>query len=78
MGDRPGIGAPHRFGNVAEVGNTAARDLVRPGERSLLTAFGGGLTWGSLALSWLRRRYPVRTDRSRDTRMPLESIGRIG
>ncbi|MET7892626.1 3-oxoacyl-[acyl-carrier-protein] synthase III C-terminal domain-containing protein [Streptomyces mirabilis] len=89
-GDRLGIGAPHRFGNIAEVGNTAAasiplaladtaaRDLARPGERSLLTAFGGGLTWGSLALSWLRRRYPVRTDRSRDTRMPLESIGRIG
>ncbi|WP_405884092.1 hypothetical protein OG747_39245 [Streptomyces sp. NBC_01384] len=32
--------------------DTAARGLVRPGERSLLTAFGGGLTWGSIALSW--------------------------
>ncbi|MFF7881209.1 beta-ketoacyl-ACP synthase III [Streptomyces sp. NPDC020794] len=64
VGDRLGIGTPHRFGNIAEVGNTAAasiplaladtaaRDLVRPGERSLLTAFGGGLTWGSIALSW--------------------------
>lgn len=53
VGDRLGIGAPHRFGNIAEVGNTAAasiplaladtaaRGLVRPGERSLLTAFGG-------------------------------------
>ncbi|MFE2691339.1 beta-ketoacyl-ACP synthase III [Streptomyces mirabilis] len=70
VGARLGIGAPHRFGNIAEVGNTAAasipiplplalaladtaaRGLVRPGERSLLTAFGGGLTWGSIALSW--------------------------
>ncbi|GAX48833.1 beta-ketoacyl-ACP synthase III [Streptomyces olivochromogenes] len=76
VGDRLGIGAPHRFGNIAEVGNTAAasiplaladtaaRDLVRPGERSLLTAFGGGLTWGSIALSWpaavpVQRHLPV-------------------
>ncbi|MCS0637591.1 ketoacyl-ACP synthase III [Streptomyces sp. LP05-1] len=50
--------------NVATVGNTgaasvplaladaAARDGLRPGERVLLTAFGGGLTWGSCLLTW--------------------------
>jgi 3-oxoacyl-[acyl-carrier-protein] synthase-3 len=50
--------------NVESVGNTgaasiplaladaASRHTVRPGERVLLTAFGGGLTWGSCLLSW--------------------------
>ncbi|MFD8396232.1 beta-ketoacyl-ACP synthase III [Streptomyces sp. NPDC059680] len=64
VGDRLGIKGQYRFGNLAEVGNTAAasiplaladtlaRGVVRPGERSLLTAFGGGLTWGSIALTW--------------------------
>ncbi|MEU9186264.1 3-oxoacyl-[acyl-carrier-protein] synthase III C-terminal domain-containing protein [Streptomyces sp. NPDC048484] len=32
----------------------AARPGARPGTRSLLTAFGGGLTWGSVALRWPR------------------------
>ncbi|MEU1300062.1 beta-ketoacyl-ACP synthase III [Streptomyces shenzhenensis] len=64
VGDRLGVDASHRFGNIAEVGNTAAaslplamadaatRDGVEPGARTLLTAFGGGLTWGSVALNW--------------------------
>jgi len=64
VGDRLGIKAECRFGNIAEVGNTAAasiplamadtltRGVVRPGKRTLLTAFGGGLTWGSIALNW--------------------------
>lgn len=64
VGDRLGIKARYRFGNIADVGNTAAASiplamadtaahrLVRPGARSVLTAFGGGLTWGSIALSW--------------------------
>ncbi|WP_241741375.1 beta-ketoacyl-ACP synthase III [Streptomyces sp. L2] len=64
VGDRLGIKRQYRFGNIAKVGNTAAasiplaladtlaRGAVRPGERSLLTAFGGGLTWGSIALTW--------------------------
>ncbi|OSC74718.1 3-oxoacyl-ACP synthase, partial [Streptomyces sp. BF-3] len=26
--------------------------LLHPGDRVLLTAFGGGLTWGSAALRW--------------------------
>jgi 3-oxoacyl-[acyl-carrier-protein] synthase-3 len=50
--------------HVDSVGNTgaasiplaladaAARQAVRPGDRLLLTAFGGGLTWGSCLLTW--------------------------
>ncbi|MEU3830177.1 beta-ketoacyl-ACP synthase III [Streptomyces sp. NPDC029080] len=50
--------------NVGSVGNTgaasiplaladaAARQAVRAGDRLLLTAFGGGLTWGSCLLTW--------------------------
>ncbi len=50
--------------HVESVGNTgaasiplaladaAAGQLVRPGDRLLLTAFGGGLTWGSCLLTW--------------------------
>ncbi|MFI0859415.1 beta-ketoacyl-ACP synthase 3 [Streptomyces smyrnaeus] len=64
VGDRLGVAPRHRFGNIRDVGNTAAasvplaladtaaRDLVRPGAPTLLTAFGGGLTWGSIALTW--------------------------
>ncbi|GAB7110779.1 beta-ketoacyl-ACP synthase III [Streptomyces phaeofaciens JCM 4814] len=32
--------------------DAAARQRIRPGERLLLTAFGGGLTWGSCLLTW--------------------------
>lgn len=64
VADRLGIAAQHRFGNIQDVGNTAAAsiplvladvvadDRVSPGTRTLLTAFGGGLTWGSVALTW--------------------------
>ncbi|MCC2280501.1 beta-ketoacyl-ACP synthase 3 [Streptomyces sp. ET3-23] len=64
VSDRLGIETHYRFGNIAEVGNTAAasiplamvdttaRRLVRPGARTILMAFGGGLIWGSVALSW--------------------------
>ncbi|MEU8032250.1 beta-ketoacyl-ACP synthase III [Streptomyces sp. NPDC049099] len=50
--------------NVDSVGNTgaasiplaltgaAAQQTLRPGDRLLLTAFGGGLTWGSCLLTW--------------------------
>ncbi|MEH0423043.1 beta-ketoacyl-ACP synthase III [Streptomyces sp. B21-083] len=50
--------------HVESVGNTGAasiplaladaavRQAVRPGDRLLLTAFGGGLTWGSCLLTW--------------------------
>ncbi|MFI9243770.1 beta-ketoacyl-ACP synthase III [Streptomyces sp. NPDC053086] len=50
--------------HVDSVGNTGAasvplaltdaftRQAIRPGDRLLLTAFGGGLTWGSCLLTW--------------------------
>ncbi|GAA2760969.1 beta-ketoacyl-ACP synthase III [Streptomyces paradoxus] len=49
---------------IARVGNTAAASIplaladamdggrLKPGARTVLTAFGGGLTWGSAALTW--------------------------
>ncbi|MET7422532.1 beta-ketoacyl-ACP synthase III [Dactylosporangium sp. NPDC005555] len=52
--------------NIDRVGNTAAASIplaladgvltgrLRPGQRVVLTSFGGGLTWGSFALSWPR------------------------
>ncbi|MDX3763984.1 beta-ketoacyl-ACP synthase 3 [Streptomyces sp. AK02-04a] len=64
VADRLGVPASYRFGNIAEVGNTAGasiplaladtmtRRLVPPGVRSVFTAFGGGLTWGAVALTW--------------------------
>ncbi|QKW05285.1 ketoacyl-ACP synthase III [Streptomyces sp. NA04227] len=50
--------------HLDRVGNTAAASLplaladavesgrLRPGDRTVLTAFGGGLTWGACALRW--------------------------
>jgi 3-oxoacyl-[acyl-carrier-protein] synthase-3 len=50
--------------NIAEVGNTAAASIpvllaqaawsgtLGPGQRVLLVAFGGGLTWGAVTLTW--------------------------
>jgi 3-oxoacyl-[acyl-carrier-protein] synthase III len=50
--------------NIDRVGNTGAasiplalgygaeRGLLCEGDRVVLTAFGGGLTWGSIVLSW--------------------------
>ena len=64
VAQRLGIDQSHRFGNIREVGNTAAasiplalasalrRGAAEPGDRTLLTAFGGGLTWGSIAMTW--------------------------
>ncbi|MEU6942418.1 3-oxoacyl-[acyl-carrier-protein] synthase III C-terminal domain-containing protein, partial [Streptomyces rubiginosohelvolus] len=64
VGDRLGIAPAHRYGNIRELGNTAAASVplvladpavhraVVPGERTLLTAFGGGFTWASTALTW--------------------------
>lgn len=62
--------------NVESVGNTgaasiplaladaAAQRTVHAGERVLLTAFGGGLTWGSCLLTWPAL---ARTDHPHDT-----------
>ncbi|MCX5170254.1 beta-ketoacyl-ACP synthase III [Streptomyces antibioticus] len=61
-----GLGIPEERAviNLDKVGNTSAASIplaladaaadgsLRPGARVLLTAFGGGLTWGSVALTW--------------------------
>ncbi|MET9588413.1 beta-ketoacyl-ACP synthase 3 [Streptomyces sp. NPDC006539] len=64
VADRLDIAPSHRYGNIHDLGNTAAASIplvladpavhqsVAPGQRTLLTAFGGGLTWASVALNW--------------------------
>jgi len=64
VAQRLGIEPAHRFGNIHELGNTAAASIplamadprtqhaLAPGQRTLLTAFGGGLTWASVTLTW--------------------------
>ncbi|MFF9243564.1 beta-ketoacyl-ACP synthase III [Streptomyces sp. NPDC014801] len=59
-----GIPAERAVVNLDRVGNTSAASIplaladaaasgaLTPGARVLLTAFGGGLTWGSAALTW--------------------------
>ncbi|WP_030568399.1 beta-ketoacyl-ACP synthase III [Streptomyces aureocirculatus] len=66
VADEVGIPRPRCFSNIADVGNTAAASIplaldqahndgvLRAGGRVLLTAFGGGLTWGSTVLTWPR------------------------
>ncbi len=61
---RLGLSTDRVVCQLAEVGNTAAasiplalawaasQDRISTGDRVLLTAFGGGLTWGSVALVW--------------------------
>lgn len=68
VAERLGVPAERRFGNIREVGNTAAASVplalahaaaasaAPVGGRTLLTAFGGGLTWGSIALTWPEAR----------------------
>ncbi|MFJ5104550.1 beta-ketoacyl-ACP synthase 3 [Streptomyces sp. NPDC088554] len=64
VAERVGIGAERCVTHLDRVGNTgaasiplaladaAARGRFRAGDRMLLTAFGGGLTWGTAALRW--------------------------
>ncbi|WAL76082.1 beta-ketoacyl-ACP synthase 3 [Kitasatospora sp. YST-16] len=64
VADRLGLPPAVRFGNLRELGNTAAASIplvladdgpqraLAPGTPTLLTAFGGGLTWASIALTW--------------------------
>jgi 3-oxoacyl-[acyl-carrier-protein] synthase-3 len=59
-----GIPAERAVINLDKVGNTSAASIplaladaatngsLAPGARVLLTAFGGGLTWGAVALTW--------------------------
>jgi 3-oxoacyl-[acyl-carrier-protein] synthase-3 len=64
VGEQLGIGAERLVANLDRVGNTsaasiplaladaAAADRFAVGERIVLTAFGGGFTWGAAALTW--------------------------
>ncbi|MHC3475023.1 beta-ketoacyl-ACP synthase III [Streptomyces sp. 7R007] len=63
VGERLGIPKNRRVTNIERVGNTAAASIplaladaagtsLQAGDRVLLTAFGGGATWGSAALVW--------------------------
>ena len=68
---RLGIEAGRVFVNIADLGNTAAASIpmalsdaldagrISPGDTVVLTAFGGGVTWGSIALTWGDRTEPV-------------------
>lgn len=59
-----GVPDARQLHNVSEVGNTGAASIpllladatadgrLKPGHRTLLTAFGAGLTWGAVALTW--------------------------
>ncbi|MBX7549431.1 ketoacyl-ACP synthase III [Streptomyces sp. tea 10] len=64
VSDRLGIPQERRLSNIARVGNTGAASLplllaeatadgtLRAGHRVLLTAFGGGLSWGAATVDW--------------------------
>jgi 3-oxoacyl-[acyl-carrier-protein] synthase III len=64
VGERLGLPRERALANIARVGNTAAASIplllaesvadgtLRPGHRTVLTAFGGGLTWGATTLVW--------------------------
>ncbi|MET7357981.1 beta-ketoacyl-ACP synthase III [Streptomyces sp. NPDC005562] len=64
VADLVGVAEPARLGNVRDVGNTSSASIplvldeavrekaVGAGARTLLTAFGGGAVWGSIAMTW--------------------------
>lgn len=64
VGAELGIGSERVYANVSAVGNTVAASIplalaqahetggLRAGDRVLLSAFGGGATWGAAALTW--------------------------
>lgn len=64
VADRMGIPMERCLSNIDQVGNTAGASIplalgygiecgtLRQGDRVALTAFGGGLTWGSTLLRW--------------------------
>jgi 3-oxoacyl-[acyl-carrier-protein] synthase-3 len=77
LADQLGLGRDRVVSNIDRVGNTAAASIplalaqgvadgaLRPGQLTLLTAFGAGLTWGSALVTWpeLDIRDPM-TDRT--------------
>ncbi|WP_194905964.1 beta-ketoacyl-ACP synthase III [Catenulispora rubra] len=70
LADALGIPENRVLANIAEVGNTSAASIplaldqahqagrFKPGDRLLLSAFGGGLTWGSTVLTWPDLTHP--------------------
>ena len=64
LADQLGVPQERAMANIAEVGNTSAASIpiamdhalaagtLRAGHRVVLTAFGGGLTWGATTLIW--------------------------
>ncbi len=70
---RLGIGPDRVFTNIAQHGNTSAASIpmalhdalgegrLPPGGLVVLTAFGGGITWGSVVLRWGDRIEPLGT-----------------
>ena len=64
LGERLGLPGDRVVSNIDKVGNTAAASIplamadavtagvLRPGDRVLLSSFGGGLAWGSTVLRW--------------------------
>ncbi|MFD8493130.1 beta-ketoacyl-ACP synthase III [Amycolatopsis sp. NPDC059657] len=64
VGAELGVPAERVYTNVSEVGNTVAASIplaltdaynageLRAGDRVVLSAFGGGATWGAAALTW--------------------------
>ncbi|WP_374992910.1 3-oxoacyl-[acyl-carrier-protein] synthase III C-terminal domain-containing protein [Streptomyces lydicus] len=65
-----GVPDDRQLSNVCEVGNTGAASIplllaqsaadgrLKPGHRTLLTAFGAVLTWGATTLTWPDLSYP--------------------
>ncbi|MFE4642410.1 beta-ketoacyl-ACP synthase 3 [Streptomyces sp. NPDC056730] len=82
VADRVGIGVQSCVTHLDRVGNTGAasiplaladadaRGRFRAGDRMLLTAFGGGLTWGTVALRWPVTTTPVTTTPASTTPVP--------
>lgn len=74
---RLGVPEDRQLSNIAETGNTGAASIplllarsaadgrLKPGHRTLLTAFGAGLTWGATTLTWPRLSPQPPTQRSR-------------
>ncbi|MEU8924530.1 beta-ketoacyl-ACP synthase 3 [Kitasatospora sp. NPDC048545] len=70
LAERLGLTADRALSNIEQVGNTSAASIpvlldhahragdLAPGHRVLLTAFGGGLTWGATTLVWPRLTHP--------------------
>lgn len=79
VADRVGIGPQRCVTHLERVGNTGAasiplaladaagRGVLHRGDRVLLTAFGGGLTWGSAALRWPGTPQTISTDSTEGT-----------